>query len=395
MGSRARRVFIVVLDGVGIGELPDAARYGDQGSHTLRHVAEAVGGLRLPNLAALGLGNIEPVPGVAPSPQPQAAYGKMAERSAGKDTTTGHWELAGLVLERPFPTYPQGFPPEVIRQVERAIGRRVLGNRPASGTAILEELGEEHLRTGYPIVYTSADSVFQIAAHEAVIPPEELYRMCETIRALLDGPHAVGRVIARPFIGSPGSFRRTQRKDFSLPPPRPTLLDFAQQAGGEVWAVGKVSDIFAGRGITHVLHTRDNEEGIDATLEAERRTRGRKALIFTNLVDFDTLFGHRNDPQGYAAALERLDRRVPQLVSVLGPTDALFIVADHGNDPTTPSTDHSREYAPLLVTGPTLRRGVNLGVRDSFADVAATAAELLGLSARLDAGSSFSQALGA
>ncbi|WP_324667537.1 phosphopentomutase [Geochorda subterranea] len=384
------RVCLIVLDSVGIGELPDAARFGDEGSHTLRHAAESVGGLEVPHLERLGLGCIEPIPGVGCPERPQASYGKMAEQAAGKDTTTGHWELTGVVLDRPFPVYPDGFPPEVIEAFEAAIGRKVLGNKPASGTVIIEELGPEHLRTGRPIVYTSADSVFQIAAHESVIPVEELYRMCETARRILTGPHAVGRVIARPFEGRPGSFRRTpRRRDFSLAPPRPTLLDRLVEAGLSVWAVGKVEDIFAGRGITEAVHTRDNDEGVAATLDLLRRTRQQRGLIFTNLVDFDTLWGHRNDPVAYARGLEAFDRQLPGLLGELRERDVLILTADHGNDPATPSTDHSREYVPLLVTGPAIRPGVDLGVRRTFADVAATVAELLGIPARFDAGRSF------
>ncbi len=384
------RVCLIVLDSVGIGELPDAAQFGDEGSHTLRHAAESVGGLSVPHLERLGLGCIEPIPGVGCPQQPQAAYGKMAELAAGKDTTTGHWELAGVVLDKPFPVYPHGFPPEVIEPFEAAIGRKVLGNKPASGTVIIEELGPEHLRTGRPIVYTSADSVFQIAAHESVIPVEELYRMCETARRILTGPHAVGRVIARPFEGEPGSFRRTpRRRDFSLAPPRPTLLDRLVEAGLSVWAVGKVEDIFAGRGITEAVHTRDNDEGVAATLDLLRRTRQQRGLIFTNLVDFDMLWGHRNDPVAYARGLEAFDRQLPALLAELGERDVLILTADHGNDPVTPSTDHSREYVPLLVTGPAIRPGVALGVRRTFADVAATIAEMLGVPARFDAGESF------
>ncbi|MEW6044917.1 MAG: phosphopentomutase [Bacillota bacterium] len=394
MAARAPvdRVVIIVLDSVGIGELPDAANYGDQGSHTLRHAAESVGGLSAPGLERLGLGCIDAIPGLSCPPHPQAAYGKMAERSAGKDTTTGHWELAGIVTKRPFPVYPNGFPAEIIEAFEHAIGRKVLGNRPASGTAIIQELGAEHLRTGCPIVYTSADSVFQIAAHEDVIPVEELYRMCEVARGILRGPHAVGRVIARPFEGSPGSFRRTpRRRDFSLKPPRPTLLDRVAQAGMGVWAVGKIEDIFAEQGITEAVHTQDNMEGVDATLDFLRRTSNRRGLIMTNLVDFDTLWGHRNDPVAYARGIEAFDRRLPEILQELTARDVLILTADHGNDPVTPSTDHSREYVPLLVTGRPIRAGVQLGVRESFADVAATVADMLGLRPRpdFDAGQSF------
>lgn len=384
-----RRAIVIVLDSVGIGELPDAAAFGDEGSHTLRHAAQAVGGLRVPALERLGLGCIDAIPGVGCPTLPEGAYGKMAERAPGKDTTTGHWELAGVVLERPFPTYPNGFPPEVIEPFERAIGRRVLGNRAASGTVIIQELGEEHLRTGAPIVYTSADSVFQIAAHESVVPVDELYRMCEIARSMLTGEHAVGRVIARPFEGAPGSFRRTpRRRDFSLKPPRPTLLDALVGAGHEVWAVGKIEDIFAGRGITEAIHTRDNEEGMGATIRLMEETRGRSGLIMVNLVDFDMLWGHRNDAVAYARGLEAFDRRLPEMLRGLGPGDVLFVTADHGCDPATPSTDHSREYVPLLVAGPRIQHGKDLGVRPTFADVAATVADLLGVAARFDAGES-------
>lgn len=372
-----RRATIIVLDSVGVGELPDAAAYGDVGANTLAHTAAAVGGLHLPHLAAMGLGSIIPVAGVSPATVPRAAWGKMAEVSAGKDTTTGHWEIAGLILDRPFPTYPQGFPPEVIESFERAAGRQILGNKPASGTEIIKELGEEHMRTGRPIVYTSADSVFQIAAHEEVIPLEQLYAYCHMSREILRGEHGVGRVIARPFVGEPGSFVRTaNRRDFSLPPPRPTLLDAVKAAGLEVAGVGKIEDIFAGRGLTRTVHTEDNQDGIEKTIEF--MTEDFAGLIFTNLVDFDMRYGHRNDPEGYARALEEFDAFVPRLQTLTGPGQWLVITADHGCDPTTPSTDHSREYVPLLVFGPEVAaRG--LGVRATFADVAASVAHFLGV----------------
>jgi len=382
-----RRAILIVLDSVGVGAAPDAAAYGDEGSNTLANTARAVGGLRLPNLGRLGLGNLADVLGVPPEPHPAGAYGRMQEASAGKDTTTGHWEIAGIISTRPLPTYPNGFPPEVIQEFERRIGRKTLGNYPASGTVIIEELGPEHLRTGYPIVYTSADSVFQIAAHEEVIPVEELYRMCRIARELLTGEHAVGRVIARPFVGEPGRFVRTdRRRDFSLEPPRPTLLDRLQEARQPVWAVGKIEDIFAGRGITEAVHTHDNMDGVDQTLAFMARVD--RGLIFTNLVDFDMLYGHRNNPRGYADALEAVDRRVPEVLAALREEDILFFTADHGNDPTTPSTDHSREMVPLLVTGPQVRPGVDLGVRPTFADLGQTVAEYLG-AAPLEAGTSF------
>jgi phosphopentomutase len=371
------RVIVIVLDSCGVGEAPDASYYGDAGASTLPHAARACGGLRLPVLGRLGLGRIVPIEGVPPDPAPAGAFGKMAEVSTGKDSTTGHWELAGVVLERPFPVYPHGFPPEILEPFEARIGRRVLGNRPASGTRIIEELGDEHLRTGRPIVYTSADSVFQIAAHEERIPVDELYRFCGIAREILVGPHAVGRVIARPFIGVPGRFVRTdRRRDFSLPPPEPTVLDTLQEAGTAVVAVGKIADLFAGRGITEAIHTADDLDGLVQTLLAmERRPAG---LIFTNLVDLDTRYGHRNDPRGYGEDLERIDAGLVPVIRALRAPDLLIITADHGNDPTTQGTDHTREYVPLLVAGPRVAPGVDLGVRQTFADVGATVAEALG-----------------
>ena len=376
--GRARAVALIVLDSVGIGGAPDAAVFGDEGSATLPHVAEAVGGISLPNMEALGLGNIAPVEGVAPVPEPAGAFGAMVERSAGKDTTTGHWEIAGILLDRPFPTYPNGFPPEVIDAFEDAIGRETLGNVAASGTEIIERLGAEHMSSGKPIVYTSADSVFQFAAHVDVIPLERLYEMCKIARELLRGTHEVGRVIARPFRGSPGAFQRTaDRHDFSVSPPRDTVLDEIAGAGLEVTAVGKVADIFAGRGVTSSRPTVSNEEGIDAVID-ELGTLD-SGLVFANLVDFDSSFGHRNDPEGYAGALEAFDARLPDVTQALGARDVVVMTADHGNDPTTPSTDHSRERVPVLVAGPSVARGVALGSRSSFADCGATVAELLGV----------------
>lgn len=363
----------MVLDGTGIGALPDAARYGDEGSNTLGNLADAVGGLNLPNLQRLGLGNIGSIRGVPPAARADAAWGKMAECSPGKDTTTGHWELTGVILDRPFPVYPHGFPPEVINSFEKRIGRRVLGNKPASGTAIIEELGPEHLRTGFPIVYTSADSVFQIAAHEEVVPVEELYRICVIAREILSGEHAVARVIARPFVGRPGSFQRTVRRhDFSVPPPRPTVLEALAGRGYAVVGVGKIPDIFAGRGITESLPAKTNADNIQQTITAVRMMS--PGVVFTNLVDFDTLYGHRNNPVGFARALKEFDDALPGLLNAVAADGALFITADHGCDPTTASTDHSREYVPLLAWGPRLRPGVPLGTRDSFADVGATIA---------------------
>ena len=382
------RFIVIVLDSVGIGELPDAADFGDVGSHTLGNMARVVGGLKVPHLEALGLANIAILEGVVPQVEPIAAYGKLAEVSAGKDTTTGHWELMGIQLMRPFPTYPDGFPPEVMDRFSAAIGRGWLGNYPASGTVIIEELGEEHVKTGKPIVYTSGDSVFQIAAHEEIIPVDKLYDICRTAREILRGEHEVSRVIARPFVGTPGHFQRTpNRHDFSVAPPEPTLLDIMKEAGLMVFAVGKIEDIFDGQGVTDAVHTIDNMDGVDKTLAA-MRTRRERGFIFTNLVDFDAQFGHRNNPEGYANALAEFDRRLPEILETLADDDVLVITADHGNDPTTPSTDHSREYVPVLLTGATVRQGVNIGVRSTFADLAATIADTLGLTAP-PAGTSF------
>ncbi|MBN1220785.1 MAG: phosphopentomutase [Anaerolineae bacterium] len=382
------RIIVIVLDSVGIGELPDAATFGDVGSHTLGNIARVVGGLNLPNMEALGLGNIAILQGVIPQYQPKAGYGKMAEVSAGKDTTTGHWELMGLQLTQAFPLYPDGFPPEIMARYKAETGRGWLGNYPASGTVIIEELGEEHMRTGKTIVYTSGDSVFQIAAHEEVIPVEELYRICRIAREILRGEHEVSRVIARPFVGTPGKFQRTaNRHDFSVKPPAPTVLDHLKEAGLMVYAVGKINDIFDGEGITDSVHTQDNMDGLDKTIAAIRQRRER-GLIFINLVDFDAKFGHRNNPQGYANALEDFDRRLPEIMEALAEDDILAITADHGNDPTTPSTDHSREYVPLLITGVPVRAGVNIGVRHTFADLGATIADILSVKPPL-AGTSF------
>jgi phosphopentomutase len=370
------RVIIIVLDSVGIGELPDAALYGDCLSNTLGNMACALGSLHLPHLARLGLGNIAPLAGVAAEASPTGNYGKMKEQSMGKDTTTGHWELAGVILEKPFPTFPKGFPVEFIRRYEEAIQRQVLGNEVASGTEIIQRLGPEHVRTGKPIVYTSADSVFQIAAHEEVIPLPELMRMCALAREMLTGEMEVGRVIARPFLGSEGLYYRTaNRHDFAIAPPYKTLLDKVQKCGLPVLAVGKIKDIFAGRGVTESAPTKSNDEGVDNILAY--MAQKSPGLIMANLVDFDTLYGHRNDVQGYCSALEAFDRRLPEILQALRPEDILFITADHGCDPTTVSTDHSREYVPLLVCGPALQKGVNLGIRQTFADVGATAAEIL------------------
>ncbi|HOJ81038.1 MAG TPA: phosphopentomutase [Clostridiales bacterium] len=379
-----KRVIIIVLDSAGVGELPDAAEYGDEGSNTLGNIAAAVSGFSLPNLEKLGLGNIDGIVGYKAADEPLGCFGKMAERSAGKDTTTGHWELAGITLRKPFPVYPEGFPGDVIRQFEKEIGTKTLGNYPASGTVIINELGHQHVRTGYPIIYTSADSVFQIAAHEDVIPVERLYEICRIARRILTGEHAVGRVIARPFVGTEGNYTRTaNRKDFSLEPPGRTLLDHVKEAGLEVKAVGKIEDIFAGRGITESVHIQDNMDGVDKTIGFIRDEFS--GLIFANLVDFDMKFGHRNDAEGYAGALKEFDDRVPEIIDAMKEDDILFITADHGCDPTTASTDHSREYVPLLVYGKQIRRSVDLGIRSTFSDLAQTVAEILGVSGSFDA----------
>lgn len=373
-----RRAVILVLDGVGIGPAPDGDRFGDAGAATLPHVDAAVGGLSLPNLEAWGLGHLASFGAIRPHPAPRAAYGRMREQAAGKDSTTGHWEIAGLILDRPLPTYPHGFPPELVTRFEATIGRPVLGNVVASGTEILKDLGEEHCRTGQPILYTSADSVFQLAAHEEVVPVAQLYAWCEAARGLLAGEHAVGRVIARPFTGGPGSFQRTPRRhDYSLAPPGPTLLDVATGARLPVLAIGKVSDLFAGRGVTESRPTASNAEGIEALLAA--LSEPATGLVFATLVDFDTLYGHRNDAGGFAAALADFDAAVPQLEAALREGDLLFVTADHGNDPTTPGTDHTREEVLLFVLDPTASGGVPLGTRSTFADVAATAADWLEL----------------
>ena len=371
------RAFLIVLDGVGIGELPDAADYGDRGSDTLTHVARAVGGLRVPNLERLGLGRLADVSGVRAVGEPKAAFGRLAERSKGKDSTSGHWELAGLVLDRAFPTYPHGFPEDLLERFSERVGRGWIGNVAASGTEIIDRLGERHQRTGDLIVYTSADSVFQIAAHESTVPLEELYRVCREARQLLAGEHAVGRVIARPFVGSPGAYRRTaNRRDFSLEPPGATLLDRVSRSGRPVITVGKVDDLFAGRGVTEGIHTENNAEGEEALVALSRRSG--EGLVFANLVDFDQLYGHRNDAPGFARALEAFDARLEELLAHLRSDEMCMITADHGNDPTTPGTDHSREYVPLLVAGPRVR-AADLGTRDTLADVGATLAELFGV----------------
>jgi phosphopentomutase len=377
------------LDGVGCGELPDASLYGDTGSNTLANTARVTGGLRLPTLARLGLGNIVPIEGVHPAARPAANFGRMAERSKGKDSTTGHWEMAGLIVDEAFPTFPSGFPGRLMERFLSATGcRGFLGNRTASGTAIMRDLGDEHLKTGYPIVYTSADSVFQIAAHEDVIPIARLYDICTKTRTeVCTGEFGVGRVIARPFNGPSGGFTRTtNRRDFSLPPRGNTLLDVLQGAGVRTVSIGKVDDLFDGRGLEDMHHSKTNEEGIAEIVRVASGAQG--GLFFANLGDFDTLYGHRNDPRGFARALEQFDAGLPGILATIEEGDLLIITADHGNDPVSPSTDHSREYVPLLCYAPGGASGTHLGTRETFADVGKTAAEYFGVPNTL-AGTSF------
>ena len=389
------RVIWIVLDSVGIGEMPDAEAYGDRGSDTLGNIARQRK-LSLPNLRRLGLANIKPLEGLPPAAAPAGAYGRCALASPGKDTTTGHWEMAGIILDRPFPLFPNGFPADFMGEFQRRIGRGTLGNRAASGTGIIEELGVEHMRTGSPIVYTSADSVFQVAAHQEVVPLAEIYRICEMAREMLRGPLEVSRVIARPFVGGapsgPGAFTRTaNRRDYAVPPPEGMLLDRLAARGVGVFGVGKIGDIFCHRGLAGGVKTKNNDDGIDKTLAAIGERNG--GVIFTNLVDFDTLWGHRNDVANYAAALEHFDRRLPEIEQALGPQDLLLITADHGCDPTTPSTDHSREYVPLLAAGPGVRPGAALGTRATLADVGQTVAANFGV--RIGSGKDFLQEIAA
>ncbi len=376
--SDINRVILVVLDSVGIGELPDAQEYGDVGSNTLGNIVKACGGIKLPNMTQMGLGKIE---GIDYLPVPEhvtGSYGRMAEVSKGKDTITGHWEIAGLQLEYPFPTYPNGFSEEILDEFKQLSGRGILGNCVASGTEIIEALGEEHMKTGKLIVYTSADSVFQIAAHEEIVPIDELYKICQGARAMLQGVHMVGRVIARPFVGQPGKFTRTaNRRDFAAQPTTDTILDKLQDKGLEVIAVGKIEDIFSGRGVTTAEHTKNNMDGVDVTIKYMKQNN--KGLIFTNLVDFDMVFGHRNNALGYKQALEEFDARLPEIVDAMREDDLLVLTADHGCDPTTPSTDHSREYIPVILYGKNIKGDVDLGTRHTFADVAATISEVFGI----------------
>lgn len=383
-----RKVVLVVLDSVGIGELPDAKLYGDEGSNTLGNIAKSVPGFSIPNLEALGIGNIEGVENLIKCENPEGIYGRCSELSNGKDTITGHWELTGVILEKPLKTYPEGFPRDIMDEFEEKIGRKTLGNIAASGTVIIDELGEEHIATGYPIVYTSADSVFQIAANEDVIPLEELYKMCEIAREMLVGDRMVGRVIARPFKGmKKGEFVRTaNRHDYALEPFSKTALEYIEESGLPVVAVGKIKDIFTGKGVTESVSIKNNMDGVDKTLEMMKSHD--KGFIFTNLVDFDMKYGHRNDVEGYAKALEEFDDRMPELKQALGEDDILIITADHGCDPTTPSTDHSREYIPVLVYGKNIKENVNLGTRNGFCDIGKTILDLLNVKNDL-AGESF------
>ena len=384
-----RRLFLIVLDSVGIGEAPDAALFGDEGSNTVRAAVEA--GADLPNLKKLGLFNIDGMDWTTGEQAPAGAFGRMQEASMGKDTTIGHWEIAGVVSPKPLPTFPDGFPPEIIEKFEQLTGRKVICNKPYSGTQLLLDYGREHVKTGALMVYTSADSVFQVAAHEEVVPVEELYRYCEMARELLIGDYAVGRVIARPFIGEYPNYTRTSRRhDFSLKPPRPTMLDAIRDAGLDSIAVGKISDIFAGSGVTEIIRTANNTEGIARTLELLRRDF--HGICFVNLVDFDMVYGHRNNAPGYAEALMEFDRALPEICAGLKKEDLLMITADHGCDPSTPSTDHSREYTPLVAWSPSVFQGTNLGTHSTFADIGATAVDFFGLENHTD-GSSFLPAI--
>lgn len=373
-----KRAILVVLDSVGIGEMPDADQYGDVGSNTLGNIADQVGGMEIPHLEKLGLGNIAPLKGVAVMDTPEGAFGKSAELSVGKDTVTGHWEMSGVILEKPLNTYPEGFSKEIMDAFESKIGRKTLGNVVASGTEIIERLGDEHVKTGYPIIYTSADSVFQIAAHEGVIPLDELYRYCEVAREMLVGDWQVGRVIARPFVGEDGVYTRTEnRKDFALDPFNKTILEYVKEARQNVMCVGKISDVFNNIGVTHSVHTKNNMQGVDETLKFMKEDLG--GLLWTNLVDFDMKYGHRNDYVGYYNAIKEFDERLPEILETMTEDDILILTADHGCDPTTPSTDHSREYIPILVYGKNVKPGANLGVRRTFSDIGKTVLEYLGV----------------
>ena len=384
-----KKVILIVLDSVGIGELPDADQYGDVGSNTLGNISNFVGGLKLPNMEKIGLGNIDEIKGVDKTVHPIGNFGRCLELSKGKDTITGHWEIAGVVLHEPMKTYPNGFPKEIMEEFEAKIGTKTIGNTVASGTAILEELGDEHVKTGYPIIYTSADSVFQIAAHEEVIPLKKLYEMCEIARKMLVGDKMVGRIIARPFKGKSGEYTRTaNRHDYALEPFNKTILDYVKESGSNVMAVGKIEDIYNKRGVTDAVHIKNNMDGVDKTIEYMKC--GKAGFIFTNLVDFDMKFGHRNDPKGYADALVEFDSRLPEIIDNMSTEDVLIITADHGCDPTTASTDHSREYIPVLAYGKTLKSDTNIGTRKCFCDIGKTVLDLLNIENEL-VGESFAK----
>lgn len=385
------RVILIVLDSVGIGELPDAGEYGDNGSNTVGNIVKVCGSIDMPNMCKLGIGKIAGINYLPVPENIEGCYGRMSEVSKGKDTITGHWEIAGLHLDYPFPTYPNGFPNEIVEKFEKLTGRGVLANCTASGTEIIKQYGEEHMKTGKLIVYTSADSVFQIAAHEEIVPIEELYRICQIARDMLQGKDMVGRVIARPFVGQSGSFTRTSnRRDFAAEPIADTILDKINQKGLDVIAVGKIEDIFCKKGITEAQHTKNNMDGVDVTLDYMKKQN--KGIIFTNLVDFDMIYGHRNNPEGYKQAIEEFDKRLPEIISEMREDDLLIITADHGCDPTTESTDHSREYVPILLYGKKIKKDVNLGTRKTFSDVASTIADLFGIE-NIFPGESFSAAI--
>ncbi|KYH35708.1 phosphopentomutase [Clostridium tepidiprofundi DSM 19306] len=385
------RVILIVLDSVGMGELPDSAEYGDKGSNTIGNISKKIGGLKLPNLEKLGLGNIDGMVGIEKCEDAIGAYGRCAELSKGKDTITGHWEMSGIILNTPLNTYPNGFPDDIIKEFEEKIGTKILGNKVASGTEIIKELGEEHQKTGYPIVYTSADSVFQIAAHEDVIPLEKLYDMCMIARKMLVGDKMVGRVIARPFIGDKGEYTRTaNRHDYAIDPFDKTILEYISEKDLNVMAVGKIEDIFNGKGITDAVHTKGNMDGVDKTLEYIKTNKA--GLIFTNLVDFDMKYGHRNDVEGYANALVEFDNRLPEIIDAMSEQDVLIITADHGCDPTTSSTDHSREYIPVLIYGSQIKPNVNIGTRKCFCDIGKTILDVLNIENELN-GESFKKVI--
>jgi len=386
------RVIWIIIDSVGIGELPDADKFGDVGANTIGNIVKSQGDINMPNIVDMGIGNIDGVDFLEKADKPAAAFGKCAEISQGKDTTTGHWEMAGIVVDEPFKTFPNGFPKDIIDEFEKQTGRKVVGNKPESGTVILDELGEHQIKTGDAIVYTSADSVLQIAAHEEIIPLEELYNMCKIARKIMSGDNAVARIIARPYIGNKkGSFERTSnRRDYSVDPFKTTVLDNIKGSGLDVIAVGKIEDIFNGKGITEAVHTKDNMDGVDKTIKYIKSNN--RGLIYTNLVDFDSKYGHRRDPKGYKKAIEEFDTRLPEIIEAMKEDDILIINSDHGNDPTYKGTDHTREYIPVLIYGDRIKTGVNLGVRSSFCDIGATIADILGVE-KTNCGESFKKYL--